>query len=222
MKNIKYIVAILLGVIAPVLILAQSYVSVGETTKMLDANTDVSDVISQFKKIDSMTSPNDYRLLSLMLVEAGNIKTIVNKQIMKTTVVNIGFAVISVGLALMLLGIRESLSSSKDQDTARQESHDLAIGVAGVTFDIKTGSTGVIVIVIGAAMATIGGVLPNQYKGSGLPYYTAENENISETMLEATKYLGLSHAAYKKCLKESNSAICFKEKFEKINKDYLK
>lgn len=90
---------------------------------------------------------------------------------MKNTVMHIGYATISLGLSLILLGIKEENGGGEAK-----------IAAPGITFDVKTGSTGAYVFVIGALMATVGGSLPNKYQGSTIPVYdkTANDMKLLE------------------------------------------
>jgi hypothetical protein len=129
----------------------------------------------------------DYALVSLINAESTNQKTMINKQIMKSAVVQIGFAVISIGMMFVVLGF----SGGGLDVQAKSE---------GITFDVKTGSTGLAVVVIGAVMVTLGGVLKNDYSTVELPgFLGADSRDI--------KFI---ESAFKACEKAGNeSAACF-------------
>jgi hypothetical protein len=168
----------------------------------------MGDLVSNFSESKKyLLSANDYALYSLLYVEHANQKTMINKQVMKSTVVHIGFAVISVGMMLIILGIKEDVGSSTE---ASVEGH-------GIKFDFKTGSTGVAMFCVGAIMATIGGVLKNDYQTSEIPKY------ISVQMFNPNNAYKKSIVAYKECSKQGKAFDgCFTQVFAKINAEHLK
>jgi hypothetical protein len=107
----------------------------------------------------------DYALGSVVFVETSNRQVMLNKQRMKIAVMHIGFAVISVGLMLMILGI----------DVGGIDASGASQG-GGISVAVKIASTGVLVFVIGASMATIGGILGNDYKSVGIPSFEGSTE----------------------------------------------
>ncbi|WP_158969834.1 hypothetical protein [Paraglaciecola sp. L3A3] len=218
MQGMKYATTFFLGVIAPTLILVMAYLQIGSTSDSLNEKTTTADVITEFKSLQDIGNGNDYQLLSLMLVEHGNIKTVENKQRMKVAVICIGFAVISVGLAVFVLGFKEPRTGPTDL-----HSHNIVGEAGGMSIDIRTSSTGVLVFVVGAIMATIGGVLPNTYQGSGIPGYihTTETSVIPAEVEEMLALLNTNHNAYKDC-KQTDIENCFETLFAELNSEYLK
>ncbi|GGD00204.1 hypothetical protein GCM10011396_54650 [Undibacterium terreum] len=105
-----------------------------------------------------MHGVNDYLLYSLMQSEYANLKTMTNKQIMKVAVMHIGFAIISVGLMFIVLGINEGGVDGSGEST-------------GVKFNLKIGSTGVALFASGALMSGAAGLLINEYKTVSIPTY---------------------------------------------------
>jgi hypothetical protein len=88
-------------------------------------------------------------------------------------------------------------------------------GTDEIKFDFKTGSTGVLVFVVGALMATVGGVLKNDYSTVPIPTFYYNN---------APSEYSKSIDAYNEC-KEKGKEIfqsCFIGIFEDINKGLLK
>lgn len=199
---------VIFGVIFPVLILFQAYMGINSLRNDVTYKTTISDLVSNLSDSKKyLLSANDYALYSLLYVEHANQKTMINKQVMKSTVVYIGFAVISVGMMLIILGIKEDGASGAEA----------AIEANGVKFDFKTGSTGVAMFCVGAIMATIGGVLKNDYQTAEIPSYLAINK--SEESAEYNK----SIEAYKACsLKGDNFETCFSQLFFQINVEHLK
>lgn len=128
----------------------------------------------------------------------------INKQVMKTSIINIGFAVMSIGLMLLVLGIE---SGGAEASAAVNE----------LEFNLKTGSTGVAIFVVGAIMATLGGVLKNDYQTSQIPNY----EHVSLPNIDL--HLLRSRAAYKECTKFGTEfESCFAQAFFQINSEALK
>jgi len=156
---------VLFGVIFPVYVLFQAYQGISSLKDDVGYTTTVSDIVQEFSNVNkNIDGANDYALFSLMYVEHANQKTMINKQVMKATIVHTGFAVISIGMMLIILGINEGGFEGS--------------GEAGsLKFDFKTGSTGVGVFVIGALMATAGGVLKNDYSTSKIPMYGDSSGN---------------------------------------------
>ncbi len=88
---------------------------------------------------------------------------------------------------------------------------------AGIKFDFKTGSTGVAMFVVGALMATIGGVLKNDYQTSLIPDY----EHMTSKQFHQ-KYEN-SLEAYQLCKKDETSfERCFTQLFFQINIERIK
>ena len=218
MKGMKYATTFFLGVIAPVFILVMTYFQIASTSDSLNGTKTTADVIAEFKSLEDIGNGNDYQLLSLMLVEYGNIKTVQNKQRMKVAVIYIGFAVISIGLAVFVLGFKEPAAGPADQ-----HANNIAGSAAGVSIDVKTSSTGVLVFVVGAVMATVGGILPNTYQGSGIPGYIHTTGAVALTpeIEQMLATLNDSHIAFNKC-QQTKIPNCFEILFAQINEEYLK
>lgn len=129
----------------------------------------------------------------------------INKQVMKTSIIHIGFAVISVGMMLIILGINEGERSGAEAQ----------MDVQGLKFDFKTGSTGAAMFLVGAIMATVGGVLKNDYQTSEIPIYS--------------RMISTEHLAYEKSLKayracaqtDGELETCFAQIFFQINREFL-
>jgi len=150
---------------------------------------------------------NDYALFSLMFVEHGNQRTMINKQRTKTAVVNIGFAVLSIGMMLIILGFE----GRKDQNM------DAGVAFGELKFNLKTGSAGIGIFVIGAMIATLGGVLKNDYQTSQIPQFEGTRNG------DAAGLYAKSIEAYKACsAKTSGVELCFTQVFFQINQEKLK
>lgn len=169
--------------------------------------TSTTDLVKNLEDAkEHLTGANDYALFSLLYVEHANQKTMINKQVMKSTIVNIGFAVISVGMLLIILGIRDETGSGQGAQAGGE--------VGGIKFDFTTGSTGVAMFMVGAIMATIGGVLKNEYTTSTIPNY--------ESMAFAHPQYEESLQAYQACAADKkNFDACFTQIFFQINQARL-
>ena len=87
------------------------------------------------------------------------------------------------------------------------------IEASGVKVDFKTASTGVLVFVVGATMATLGGILRNEYQTVGIPGYGAGDPKAAESL-----------ARFKSCREQhaDELADCFAQGYYKINEEALK
>lgn len=206
--KLRNVAVIIFGVIFPVLILFQAYIGIHSLRDDVAYKTSMSDLISNLAKSkEYLLNANDYALYSLLYVEHANQKTMINKQVMKSTVVHIGFAVISIGMMLIILGIKEEGTS----DTKA------AIDAHGIKFDFKTGSTGVAMFCVGAIMATIGGVLKNNYQTSAIPSYETVDQHVLPSKYKK------SIEAYKACsTKGEDFETCFSQLFFQINVEQLR
>jgi len=215
MPVLKLAASVIFGVAFPIVILFQAYVGLASLTDNVSYRETTSDLIANLAEARAtIESANDYALFSLLYVEHANQKTMNNKQVMKTSVMHIGFAVISIGMMLIIFGIQGGGTGGAEG----------AVSVKDITFDFKTGSTGVAVFCIGAMMATLGGVLKNEYTTSTIPNFGPVQTSSAAMPNQPVKYLQ-SLDAFKKCagLEEKESANnCFMQAFLQINKDALK
>lgn len=154
----RRIAVLLLGVIVPAIILFQSMMGLAALSTSIN-EADKEDVVSLTSKLKSINpNGNDYSFVSLINSERSNKKVMVSKQIMKVSVMQIGFAVISLGMMLIVLGINDGgIEASADHQRLR--------------FDFKTGSSGIVIFLVGASMAAAGGILKNDYTTVQLPNY---------------------------------------------------
>jgi hypothetical protein len=199
----RQVAVLLFGVVVPLFILAQAYiglVSLGKDVSYTNTHDDLIQTLSTAKK--SRANGNDYALFSLLYTEHANQKTMVNKQIMKVVIMQIGFAVTSIGMMLIILGFYDGGVSG-------------AAEVSGMKFDFKSGSTGVVVFLAGALMATAGGVLKNDYNTVPIPEYVYVESNQDHTK---------SINAFIECKKLADEKFkdCFIGFFQKINQGALK
>lgn len=198
---VRQVAILLFGIVIPLFILIQAYIGLVSLGK--DVNDGGGNNISQtfIAAKPSIANANDYALYSLLYTEHANQKTMINKQIMKVSTMQIGFAVVSIGMMLIILGFNDGGATGTAE-------------VSGMKFDFKSGSTGVVVFLVGALMATAGGVLKNDYSTVPIPQYFYEASNLEHEKLIHT---------YKECNKKygEKGKDCFVAFFEKDNEGDL-
>jgi len=151
---------LMLGIILPAILLMQAYQAMGKMSDITADGNDIASVINALPaSVQELQSNNDYALLSISLMEASNQRTMLVKQRMKISVMHIGFAVISFGLMLLVLGLEAG-----GVDIA-------ATATQGSSINLKTTSTSVTAVLLGAAMAAAGALVPNQYTTVSIPSY---------------------------------------------------
>ncbi len=194
-----------LGVVFPVLILAQAYLGLASLARNIDRSLSQNEVVAVFRQVQPLVkSPNDYALYSEMFAENVNQIIITNKQIIKVVVIEIGFAAMSLGLMFVLLGFNDGGGEG-------------GVSWGEIRIDFKTASTGALVFLVGAVMATAGGVLKNEYKSVPLPEYIAL-ESSGPGAEEAS-----SLEAYQTCKEAGDHfAACFLSLYQQINEEQLK
>jgi hypothetical protein len=150
---------LLFGIFGPIVLLFQAYTGLSSARsdlRVLSSQQSVAKALGEAKP--HLGDANDYALFSMMHAERTNLAVVTNKQNLKLAVMQIGFAVISLGLMFVILGINDGGGEGEGE-------------AGGVKFNFKTGSTGAVVFVIGAAMATAGGVMRNEYKTVEVPKF---------------------------------------------------
>lgn len=150
---------VVLGLLIPIFLLLNVIINVSNLEDDIGHKGGLEKVVEHFIQIQpKLESANDYAFISMLAAENANQKTMINKQVMKVAVIQVGFAVISIGLLFVVLGFNDG-----GMDTT---------GSSGdLSFNVKTGSTGLAAIIIGAAMATFGGILKNEYNTVQVPKY---------------------------------------------------
>lgn len=181
-KVLKSMTLLCFGIIVPVVLLIQAYSSTSSLAEDVKYSSNFNDLhvsinIAKKQKWDV----NDYALYSLLYTEQANLKTMLNKQQMKISIVCIGFAVISIGLMMIILGITASEGVEINAKAKLLE----------FEFDLKTSSVGAAIFVIGAIMATLGGVLKNEYQTSSIPSYSSSGKDfgVSEKEVKSIQAL---------------------------------
>lgn len=184
-KFIQYFAVAIFGITIPVYLMGAVVTNVSAVNQEISYAGSLDSTIQSFSEAKAhLENPNDYALLAMLSAESANQKTMINKQIMKVTVVQIGFAVISIGMLFVVLGFNEGGAEGGASN-----------GV--VSFNFKTGSSGLAAIIVGAAMATLGGVLNNAFSTVQVPMFSglAGVSNV----LETDKNVSIVVEAFKAC-----------------------
>jgi hypothetical protein len=191
------------GVIVPVLILGQAYLGLSAMQ---------NSVLSQLKQpptglvIDTKVTPNptgnDYALFAMSYAEASNRQIIVNKQVLKVSVMEVGLAVASLGLMLILLGFE--LGPTTVGGTS-----------GGFSLNIQAASGGVVVFLAGAAMSAAGGLLSNEYTTVGTPEFAQVLSDGVDQQLAGY---------YQECKQSAGAQYkdCFTDQYEILHPDLAK
>jgi hypothetical protein len=200
---------IFFGVLVPIALLFAAYHNLEEVSKGLKNYDSAAELQQHYTSLNkTLASANDYILFSLMYVEQSNQKTMLNKQAMKLTIIYIGFAVMSIGLMFMMLGINDGGGEGGGK-------------LAGTEFNFKTTSTGLIVFIAGALMASGGALLNNQYITAAIPgYIQVFNKSETSNHDKSEKLVAL----YKSCRKydEGKFQQCLAAMIKSLYKDELK
>ena len=198
----RRIVALMLGVIVPAIILFQSMMGLSALSASIK-EADNGDLISLTGKLKSLhPTGNDYSFVSLINSERANKKVMISKQIMKVSVMQIGFAVISLGMMLIVLGINDGGIDTRGN-------------YQGMSFDLKTGSSGIVIFLVGAGMASAGGILKNDYSTVQIPQYLYVPQEASGTDADMMHNYQQCKQRYPaqlaECFTRSYEAACAKE-----------
>lgn len=155
---------LILGLIVPAFVLIQAYVALGGLSENVNVITRTTAQQQLARTAPFLHSGNDYALFSMLAEEKSNEAIVVNKQMMKIVTMQIGFSLMSLGLMLVTLGFNEGGA-------------DISGAWSTIKFDFRTGSSGVLVFVIGGAMAAAGGLLKNDYKTVPIPEFVAQMQS---------------------------------------------
>lgn len=189
------------GVAVPIMLLLQAYWGLSVLSEQVGATGGSATAAQLFEQARvKLHDANDYALYSVISAEQTNLSVLVNKQIMKISVMQIGFAVISLGIMFIILGFNDGGA-------------DATVESSGVKVDFKTSSTGAVVFVIGAAMAAAGGILKNDYNTVPIPGYIDRGDGAAQ--MEHARTVEI----FQECrnLKPANPALsqeCFFKMFE--------
>ena len=205
---------IVFGLVIPVVLIFQAHQATVRADQSIDAFK-VANIATMIPRESlSKVAAFDYGFASLVLTETSNRQVMLNKQYMKMAVVHVGFAVLSVSLMFIFMGIE---AGGIDLTVAHEPSKLSAAA--------KITSTGVLVFVLGAAMVTVGGVLPNEYTASEIPAYNAAPSSdangplaLSEgTVREDIKAMLASCVSSAGGAKTSRDACIYRELKEQVN-----
>ena len=204
-KLVKSFAVVTLGLLVPLVIMVQAYLNLGSLSDNLSRTANPAAAMEMFTAAQKAArNGNDYALFSQVYAETANQRVLTNKQVIKVAVMQIGFAAISLGLMFVILGINDGGGDSK-------------ISFLDVKLDFRTASTGALVFVVGAAMATAGGVLRNEYTTVGAPQYVyAGGPSQAETD---------SLNAYRTCKAQARPAVfgeCFASLYAQVNGEQLR
>lgn len=198
---IRGLAIFIFGIIIPVLLIYNAHNNM-QNLKIDDpVNRNPVVIFLQGKK--TIDSDNDYYLFSLLYTESANQKSLFNKQLMKISIMQIGFAIMSLGIMFVLLGFNDGGAEFKSGSKSN-----------GLDLSFKSSSTGIIIFTIGAAMAATAGISKNSYSTVPIPSYSNQ-KNLKLTN---------SIEAYKQCheLETTEFRECFSKAFYEINKEVLK
>ena len=177
-SQIRLLAILLFGAIFPSVVLYSAFSDISELTDRVDYKGDLKNAVHAYDSVtngkDKLVETNQYILLSLFITENANQNAMVNKQVMKTAVMQIGFALISIGMLFIMLGFNDG-------------GIDGAGSVGEFSFDFKIGSSGLAAFTIGAVMVTLGGVLKNEYNTVPIPNYTAKLKSLT-----LREYIGIT------------------------------
>lgn len=167
---IKMLVFVFAGVIFPVFMLGASAYNLYQTSNQFKEMSQQQLSIKELNELKNiMKSPYDYGIISIIYMEKQAHKIFIHKQTMKIASMYIGYAVLSVGVMMLFLGI----------ETKKQ--NDINGNFMGLTFNIKSGSGGIIIFLLGASMIIIPGSINNKYQTPGIPGYgSGAPSNISQ------------------------------------------
>lgn len=203
---IKKIAFLTLGIIFPLFMLGASIYNLHSTSNRLSLLNEQRSAVSEMQSIKALIkTPNDYSIFSMMYLEQQTHDALILKQIMKITSMYIGYAVLSIGVMMIFLGV-ETKSQS-----------DINGNLIGLTFNVKSGSAGVIVFLFGAIMVLMPGVLGNSYKTPGIPSFNSNNiDTTVYSTPETQEYKSQILSIYQLCqtLPDDKRDTCFQQSIE--------
>lgn len=161
-KQAASAVAVLVfGLFVPILMITQAYLCVQAVNQTFDLKHAAPSPAQQIEQHSSqLRTGNDYVLFAALSIERSNEDITMHRQAMMAAIIQLGLAVISLGIMLLFLGIGDA-------------GLDAIVDGAGFKFDFKTGSAGIAVFVVGALMSTTGAVLKGEFKTIDIPTFSS-------------------------------------------------
>lgn len=157
MNKFKNIAVVFFGLIIPLIFLLSALSNLSSDS-LKERIHSPSESVQYFPE---MKNNNDYTLYSLLSIEHNLMQTMINKQKLKKGIVFIGFAVISISMMFIVLGF----------DVKNIDTTNIIASFSSFKFDLKTGSIGVVTLIVGSFMISSIIFVPNVYSGSQVPGY---------------------------------------------------
>lgn len=156
-SRIKIVSTVVFGVLVPLGLLVQAYMAMAYLGEVIRESSGYP-LVRQMRELQPhLRTPDDYRLASQVLAESANQRAMVNKQAMKVSAMHVGFATISLGIMMILLGV-------KGEEQA-------GVKVLSAAIDFRKVSTGALIFSVGAAITAAAALLPNYYSTVGMPVF---------------------------------------------------
>jgi hypothetical protein len=163
---VRLAAAVSLGLLLPLLLMFQAYQAESQTVDSMRKQTTLAEIVGGVpESMRRLDSPADYQLLMSIFLESSNQKVVLQKQLMKSGVIEIGFAVMSLGMCCILLGFD---AGGLDGEFAAEK----------IKAKFKIVSSGIAIFVLGAALAGAAGLLPNPYETIGNPPFILATDSV--------------------------------------------
>lgn len=182
---------LLFGLLLPTLIAYNAHTKIETAQRTVEKATGTSFIFKLFDSRNELfEEPSDYSIVALADSERANLAVMINKQSMKLVVIYMGFSVMSFAMMFILLGFTDGPVNAVGEG-------------GGIKVDVRFGSIGAAVFVVGAGMAAAGGLLKNEYETVKLPNFGGADYVISPEIDELMSgCAGLENeAATKECLR---------------------
>lgn len=199
-SKIKIVSTLVFGVLVPLGLLVQAYSAMAYLGKVIQESSGYP-LVNEMRALQPLLrTTDDYRLASQVLAESANQRTMVNKQAMKISAMHVGFATISLGIMMILLGV-------KGEEQA-------GVTVLSATIDFRKVSTGALIFSVGAAITSAAALLPNQYSTVGMPWFGGAPVVFAELTDEqmCAKSFNGDPRMLKQCLEEAKDAHATKNR----------
>ena len=159
----------ILGLLVPIVLLFQAYLSMSRLDQAITKDNEIGNIAKSLPEvIRRFDSPNDYAILAVGYLEASNALAVVNRQRAKVAAMHIGFAVISLGLLLILTGVETG-----GIDVAGEAP------VSKTPLRLQISSTGVAIFVLGSVMSGAAALMPSHYQTVSVPSFLSVHRSAS-------------------------------------------